>query len=164
MLAQGTDPLAALRSWEKECGLSPVPEPDELTIDGRRAFRRAAEARTSSGILAVEVTFISFGDQVYGLVGLSPSAHAATMLPVVRETAASFHALTAAERAGIRETRLRLATARAGETPAALASRTGSAWNADMIAVANGLVTDAPLPAGRRVKIALAEPYRPGAP
>jgi predicted Zn-dependent protease len=164
MLADGKDALGALRNWEKESGLPPAPEPDELTIDGRRAFRRAAEARTSSGTLAVEVTFIPFGENVYGLAGLVPTPHTAAMLPVVRETAASFHALTAAERARIRETRLRLATARTGETPAALAARTGSAWNADMIAVANGLVTDAPLASGRRVKIALAEPYRPGAP
>jgi len=164
LAGEGRDALAALRAWEKDAGLPPDAEPEAVAIGGRTAFRRAAEARTEDGPVVVETTFIPLGGHVYGLAALTPRAHAAAMLPVVRDAAATFHALTPAERAAIRETRLRLAVARAGETPAALAARTKSAWDGEMIAVANGVPGDAPFTAGRRVKVALAEPYRPETP
>jgi predicted Zn-dependent protease len=72
----------------------------------------------------------------------------------------SFRPLTAAERAGIREQRLRIVSARTGETVAALAARVGSAWKPDMIAVANDLRSDESLAAGQKVKVAIEEAYR----
>jgi len=75
--------------------------------------------------------------------------------------AGNFRSLTAAERASLRETRLRLIPAQAGETPAAIAVRTDSPWSGAMIAAANGTALDARFAAGDQVKVAISEPYRP---
>ena len=68
--------------------------------------------------------------------------------------------MTPADTAQIRETRLRVTTARDGERPSEIARRTGSVWSADEIAVANGLAAGARLAAGQRIKVAVPEPYR----
>ena len=68
--------------------------------------------------------------------------------------------MTSADTAQLRETRLRLVAARAGEGPADVARRTGSIWSANEIAVANALAADARLAAGQMVKVAISEPYQ----
>ena len=77
------------------------------------------------------------------------------------EVAASFAPLDAAQRASIREKRLRLRSARAGETLAAFCRRTGNAWSAEKTAIANGLPSGEPLRAGQPLKVAVEQPYRP---
>src|SRR5207247_353572 len=76
-----------------------------------------------------------------------------------RETAASFRPLTASERRAIRETRLRIARARHGETIGDVVRRTGSAWSAEEAAVANEVAPGDVLGGGRPVKVAMTEPY-----
>ena len=73
--------------------------------------------------------------------------------------AGSFRPLSASERAGITEQRVRLITARTGETIEALATRAHSAWKAEEIAVANGLAATAQLRQGQVIKVAIEEPY-----
>jgi hypothetical protein len=51
--------------------------------------------------------------------------------------------------------------ARAGEQLADIARRTGSAWSANEIAVANALAVDVRLAVGQTIKVAIPEPYRP---
>src|SRR5262249_38533837 len=68
--------------------------------------------------------------------------------------------LTAAERASIRETRLRLVQARAGESLAALLTRANGKWSPDMAAVANGLDAATPLQEGLLIKVPVERPYR----
>ena len=68
--------------------------------------------------------------------------------------------MTSADTAQLRDTRLRIVAARAGERPADIAKRTGSVWSAKEIAVANALAEDARLAAGQMVKVAISEPYQ----
>jgi predicted Zn-dependent protease len=75
--------------------------------------------------------------------------------------ARSFHPLQPSERAAIREDRLRLEAARAGETLAQLVARSGCRWTAERAAVANGVEVDHRFEAGSLVKITRAEPYAP---
>ncbi|UCD90342.1 MAG: hypothetical protein JSW04_02580, partial [Desulfobacterales bacterium] len=79
--------------------------------------------------------------------------------PLLKEAALSFRPLTTSERKSIKETRLRIVTARPGETLANLARRTGNAWSLDYTAVANGLAPDQTLPKGARIKIAVKRPF-----
>jgi predicted Zn-dependent protease len=72
----------------------------------------------------------------------------------------SFAALSAGQRAGILERRLRLHQARAGESLAALSRRTGNRWSLEETAVANGVPADAPLAEGHWIKVAIEQPYR----
>jgi predicted Zn-dependent protease len=73
--------------------------------------------------------------------------------------ARSFRPLTAAERAGVKEARLRLVTARAGETIEALALRVKSAWTKEEVAIANGLAVGDRLREGQLIKVTMAEAY-----
>ncbi len=72
----------------------------------------------------------------------------------------SFRALTPVELAQIRDARLRLVTAEAGERPVDLTRRTGSVWSGEQIAVVNDVASDARLAAGQEFKVALPESYR----
>ena len=67
--------------------------------------------------------------------------------------------MSASERAGITEQRVRLITARTGETIEALATRAHSAWKIEEVAVANALVVTALLGEGQVIKVAVEEPY-----
>ena len=49
--------------------------------------------------------------------------------------------------------------ARAGETPAEIAKRTGSSWNGEHVAVANEVELDDRFAAGFAVKVALPQAY-----
>ena len=71
----------------------------------------------------------------------------------------SFRPLSATERANIKEKRIRLVKAQAGESIEALATRAHAAWKKEEVAVANGLVTTAQLHEGQVLKVAVEERY-----
>jgi predicted Zn-dependent protease len=121
----------------------------------------AARTRVARRGQVVDVTLIAYGGDVYGVVGQCREEAAAGYAKVFGATAASFRALRPAERDAIRESRLRVRAARAGETPAAIVARTGSTWDADHAAVANEVPVGEPFAAGFLVKLALPQPYTP---
>jgi predicted Zn-dependent protease len=84
----------------------------------------------------------------------SPSAYR-NWAPTFERVADSFRAISAEERASAKPLRLRVASARAGETLADLDRRSGNRWKVPETAVANGIAEDARLQAGQLVKIAL---------
>jgi predicted Zn-dependent protease len=67
--------------------------------------------------------------------------------------------MTASEHASMTITKLRIATAKDGETLQELLGRTGSTWSGEQAAVANALQTNSRLHAAQLVKIARREPY-----
>jgi predicted Zn-dependent protease len=72
----------------------------------------------------------------------------------------SFRPLSASERAGIHEKRIRLVQALERESiEEALAARTNSAWKKEQIAVMNILTVGDQLKEGRVIKVAIAEQY-----
>jgi predicted Zn-dependent protease len=68
--------------------------------------------------------------------------------------------MSRSEHEGIIELRLRIATARAGESLTSLSRRTKNAWSLEQTAVANDLSLEQPLRRGEPVKIAVEVPYR----
>jgi predicted Zn-dependent protease len=100
---------------------------------------------------------------VLEIIGQCRSASSAQYAPVFDATARSFRALRSSQLASIDELRLRVREARAGETPASIAERVGSAWKPDEIAVANAVEPGAELQPGAGVKVAIREPYSPRA-
>jgi predicted Zn-dependent protease len=76
-------------------------------------------------------------------------------------TARSFRPISDEERRSIRVTRLRVETARAGESLVALGQRSGSAWSPAESAVQNALFPDHRFEGGELVKVAREEPYIP---
>ena len=121
----------------------------------------AARTQVSGRGRLVEITFIEYGRNVYAVVGESAESVAKQYARTFRATAGSFRALRASERRSIRESRLRVRAARAGETPAKIAERTGSTWNAAHVAVANEVALGDRLDGGCAVKLALPQAYTP---
>jgi predicted Zn-dependent protease len=152
----GTDPMEGARALDKATKSPVSSQTQRTTINGLPAAHTQLEA---DGKLGVDLTWIAHGGVIYQIVGLSPKRRFASLQPAFTATAASFRPLTAAERAGIKETRIRLVKARAGETIDALARRTSSAWSKEEVAVANELPVGGPLAEGQLIKVTIAEPY-----
>jgi predicted Zn-dependent protease len=157
-VAEGNDPMEGARALDKATKSSVSSRTQRMTINGLPAARTQLEAE---GRVGLDLTWIAHGGVIFQVVGLAPRPRFASAQPAFTATASSFRPLTAAERAGITEKRLRLVKARAGETIDTLARRTHSAWSNEEIAVANSLAVGTALTEGQVIKVALAEPYKP---
>jgi predicted Zn-dependent protease len=93
---------------------------------------------------------------IYQFAGIAPERYRGK----IRETALSFRPLTSQERASIRETRLRVVTARSKESLARLSKRTGNVWDVKTTAVVNGINGNQPLVKGQLIKIGVSRPYK----
>jgi predicted Zn-dependent protease len=156
---KGQDPLDGARALEKATKSPVVARTERITINGLPAAHTELEA---DGKVGVDVTWIAHEGTVFQVVGLAPRQRFTSVRPTLFGVAQTFRPLSAAERGGVTERRIRLITARAGETIDALASRSQSAWTREEIAVANGLAVGDRLAAGQVIKVAIAEPYRAG--
>lgn len=121
----------------------------------------AARTSLSSRGTVTEISLIEYRKSVYAVVGQCGEAVAKNYTRVFRATAGSFRPLPASERRSIRESRLRVRSAQARETPAGIAKRTGSTWDAAHVAVANEVEVGARFDAGWAVKVALPQAYTP---
>jgi len=148
-------PEAAMRQLEQQTRMDLSRSAERVTIGGLPAVHASAVARTRNGPVALDLTWIAFAGKVYRVTGMTRPESFEALRPSFQQTAATFGAITAAERAGIKETRIRLARARGGETLSALLASAGSVWKPDYAAVANGLETDSVLGRGRVVKAAV---------
>ena len=157
---KGEDPVQVARDAERAAGAPLLERATTLEINGLRAVRSVVAADGARGPTTLDFTWIAHGGIVYRIVGVSATRRYGAYRPLFDQTVSSFRAMRPADVAQIRETRLRVAPARAGERPAELARRTGSVWSADEIAVVNGLAADARLVAGQLIKVAIPEPYR----
>ena len=93
---------------------------------------------------------------IYQFAGIAPERYRSK----IRETALSFRPLTSQERTSIRETRLRVVTARSKESLAQLSKRTGNVWDEKTTAVVNGINGNQPLVKGQLIKIGVSRPYK----
>jgi predicted Zn-dependent protease len=133
-----------------------VEEAHAFALNGLPAFELRGEADGVRG----RVLWAALGGNVYRISSASGGVGSKRAATLAQIAARSFRPLAAEEAAGVTVERLRVALAFRGETLEALARRTGSAWDANAIAVANGLSGSEPLERGRFVKIAVREPYR----
>jgi len=155
--AEGNDPFDGARAVEKATKSSDiVSKTKSVTIGGLPAAHTQIEAE---GRVKLDITWIAYGGLIYQLAGIAPIKHFEELQPVFHSVAHSFRSLTASERANIKEKRIRLVKARAGETMEALAGRAHSSWKIEEVAVANGLVSTESLREGQVLKIAVEEPY-----
>jgi predicted Zn-dependent protease len=120
-----------------------------LTINGNEAATAVARGEEWSFRLYA----IRFGDNVYRLIfaakDLTPPID-----QLFQTTASSFRRMTSDELGGVRPMRIEVATVRAGDTAATLATRmVASERQLDQFLILNGLDTGAALQAGDRVKL-----------
>jgi predicted Zn-dependent protease len=147
------DPKSAAQRWVQANRVN-LADGGPLKIGGWSAYRGLAQAQTKSGVVAVDVTWIAHPSGTYRVTALTSPNSYRNWAPTFERTATSFRAITPAERASAKPRRLRVATARAGESLEALGARTGNRWSVPETAVSNGLSKDARLSAGQLVKIA----------
>jgi predicted Zn-dependent protease len=129
---------------------------DSLLINGLKAVRGQALVDRR---VTLDLTWIAHRGDIYLLVGVVPRTYTDAHRAIFGKSGQSFRPITAAERQGITERRLRLRTAEAGESLEAFGRRVGNAWNPDETAVVNGLEAGAILGAGQVLKVAIREPY-----
>jgi len=158
LAGEGDDPLAVatgeLASEEHQRALH------TLEVNGRPA----TQLEIGSGTDAALLTWLALGGRVYRVVGVYPLAEAQARRPEIAAAVESLRPLTKRDRARVRAERLRIRSAQPGESLDALLARNQSAWTAAETAVANDLDAEAPLAAGVRIKVAVAEPWTAPAP
>ena len=148
---KGKDPVYAARSFltEKKMASQPV---EKLKI---KHLPAAQTVLAGNGQEAV-ITWIAYQDQIYRLAGVY-HVKGKRFRDTIHQTVASFHPLTKHERAKIKQQRLRIFSARAGEKLSDLLRRAKSPWDEKTCAIANGLATEVPLKKGQLIKVAVTE-------
>ncbi len=155
----GDDPLQVVRSLEEKVEFGLLENAQQTPIDGLNAVRSVITVRTSDGKIGLDLTWIAHKGLIYQITAMSPIARFDTYRTVFLTTAMSFRPLSAAERAGIQATRLRIASAQGEETLGQLIERVNGAWTTAEAAVANAIQEDARLRPGQLIKVPIREPY-----
>jgi predicted Zn-dependent protease len=154
-VAEGNDPLDGVRALEKASKSQLMAKTQTSTINGLPA----AKTQVGDSRLTIDLTWLAYGGMIYQIAGIAETRNFDAVRLVFQTVVQSFRPLTADERSSIREKRLRLVKARAGESVEALTARSGSAWKANQVVVANGLQETNTLQEGQLIKITVEEPY-----
>lgn len=159
LAGSGEDPVAAANAFARENNVRKAPT--VLQISGHPAARLEVESGSMLSPSRVYVVWIASGGLVYQIAGVSTASQYADVRPAFEGTALSFREPNEAERGEVRELRMRVVTARGGESLEQLLERAKNSWDPAHVAVANDLQLDSTLEAGARIKIARAEVYVP---
>jgi predicted Zn-dependent protease len=155
LVGEGEDPVEGARADELDERL--LGELEELEINGLRAARVVTERRGSG----FDLTWIAHGGHVYRIASVSPSSEFTRHRDGFQDLAQSFRPLRGADRARIRESRLRARPGREGESLVAFLQRTGGTWSPAEVVIANGLEHDVRLGRGQLLKVPIPERYTP---
>lgn len=161
MLAgEGNDPLAVARAVEEKLEINLLEKAQAVRIGRFRAVWTRVGVRTSDGDIGLDLTWIAHRGLVYQIMGMSPMESFKDYAESLKGIAWSFRPLSKAERAKIKEARLRVARARGGETLEGLIKRLNAAWTPAEAAVANATEQNARLKKDQLIKVPILEPYK----
>jgi predicted Zn-dependent protease len=152
---EGADPVEAARADKLD--ESAMQELERTQINGLRAARVVTEKQGSG----FDLTWIAHGERVYRIASVSPASEFSRHRDTFRDVAQSFRPLRAADRAKIREDRLRVRQGRTGESLKTFLERTSGTWSPEEAAIANGLGDDARLEGGQLLKVPISQTYTP---
>jgi predicted Zn-dependent protease len=153
MAAEGSDPVEGARQDGLEA--REVSQLTRTTIAGLPAAQLVAQDRE----VRMHLTWIAYRNQVFRVSGIAAIRTFETYREAFARTASSFRPLRRDERERMTAVRLRPRPARAGESLAALVTRTGGTWKPEQTAVANGIAVDAKLVEGFPVKVPIRQRY-----
>ena len=117
-----------------------------------------ARVEGSASGLSIVITWIAYDGSVYRITGVSRPP-LKRYEGSFRAVARSFRPLPPDAQLGLTERRLRIATARAGESLPALSQRSRNTWNIQETAVMNEFFADVRFRGGELVKVAVEEDY-----
>jgi predicted Zn-dependent protease len=156
---KGTDPEqvaeAFARAMYKEYGAKPT-ESRSVKIGNLPAHLNLYTDTSGKEPMHLAFLWVAYRGLIYQFIGIAPESYRATL----REVALSFRPLISDERASIKETRLRIVSARPNETLDQLNKRTRNDWDVKTTSVMNGIRPDQPLKEGQVIKIAVSQPYK----
>ncbi len=155
---KGSDPKLAAQQLETAFYRDYRVKPNEsksATIAGLPAHLLTYTDTSGNEPVHMHFLWIAYRSMIYQFIGLAPERYR----PILKETALSFRPLSTKEKDSIRETRLRVVSARPAETLQQLSNRTSNIWSLKMTAVINGLDTTRKLQKGQLVKVAVSQPY-----
>lgn len=144
---EGDDPAKAARDLPREIRLEAAPTP--LDLHGLKAVR----TRARGGSSRAELTWVAKDGLVFLINGFAQKDDFPNVAQTLRASADSFRPLAAGDRERIREDRLDVVRANAGDTIGDVLARHDSRWQVEEAAIANAIVSDATLEAGQRIKI-----------
>jgi predicted Zn-dependent protease len=153
------EPLAVARAQEKRSGVRLLEHARALQINALPAVQSELQLRGKKDSYWLLLTWVKLGRVVYLVTAVSPRSRAEYFGPIMRRSVETFGALGEAERAEVTAVVLRPVPAQAGESPQALQVRAASQWDADMIAIANGVPQDVRFRGGELVKVAVRERF-----
>jgi predicted Zn-dependent protease len=146
----GTTAVAYARELAQQ-GMIPE-RSEETTINGNRAFIGTYVIRSENGPLAAEAAFIEYRNQIFEIVGVTSDYR--RYADLFDRAIRSFTRLTDQRILRAQPDRLRVYTAKEGDTLTMLAQRNNNPRvPADQLAILNRLAVDAPITPGRLVKI-----------
>ena len=146
----GTTAVAYARELAQQ-GMIPE-RSDETTINGNRAFIGTYVIRSENGPLAAEAAFIEYRNQIFQIVGVTSDYR--RYADLFDRAIRSFTRLTDQRILRAQPDRLRVYTAKEGDTLTILAQRNNNPRvPADQLAILNRLAVDAPITPGRLLKI-----------
>jgi predicted Zn-dependent protease len=150
------DPRDAAARWVQANRMQVV-QSGATRVGEWNAFRVLAQAQSQQGVVAADAFWIAHPAGMFRVTGITSPARHDGWSSTFERVAGSFRPLSDADRDRARPLRLRLATARAGETLVDLGRRSGNAWKPQETAIANGIDPAEPLAAGQLVKVAVRE-------
>jgi predicted Zn-dependent protease len=154
------EPRQVAERWASENvrSMGQVEKGAPFSIGGLSAWRLDVVGSAGGAPVRSYITFVPFADAIWRITG---AAIADKDLNAALATTRSFRALNDEDRAVIREGRLAIVRAEAGEELTTLTKRTSNAWSSYETAVYNGLPASHRFEGGESVKIAREGPYRP---
>ena len=157
-------PGDAMYEWQHDGCLGGASEHEILRLlTGRLGVHRAslrARKRRIPVEMRTEWIKILSEARLTGAAAVSPASDYERSRETLAAIPQSFRALDASDRARIREGRLRVVPARAGEDLAELLGRVGSDWEPALAAIANALPDEpGPLEGGQLLKVSVPQPY-----
>ena len=142
--------LETLSRIEKKSKKKPA-EARRLEVNGHPGFYALYDEKKSN----LHFLWVSMGGKMFFIVGAGEDQYK----DALRASVLTLRPLKAEERSAIRSLRMRIETARAGESLEAFCKRTGNIFKPDLTAVLND-VDGKPLTNGQLLKIGRYEPYQ----
>jgi len=154
MVGDGSDPAAGARADKLDD--ERMRRLERIRISGLPAARLITDSRDTR----LDLTWIAYGGHIYRIAGGSRAGDFERYRQLFTQSAQSFRPIGDADRGRLTVARLRGELPRQGETLQALVERTAGAWNAEQVAVANGLELTSRLEPGWPVKVPIRYAYR----
>ena len=148
-----------VREQEKRAGVKLLDDARQVQINGLSAIRKELATQGGKEAYWLSATWVQVGRTVWSILAVAPLSRKEEYAPLIDASVEGFGRPSAAERAKITATRLRLTQALTGESIEFVKWRTHATGTANQLAIANGVDKDVRFKGGELLKIFLDEAF-----